>query len=870
MLTDRWSQIEQLYAEALEQDPEQRAAFLDRACGDDKQLHDEIESLLAYVSQTGKVLDLPVLDLAAEMLSAEVKNSNALEGRPLIGQCIGPYRIVAAIGSGGMGEVFRAVRADDVYEKYVAIKLVRASVRSAYFIKCFKTERQILANLDHPNIARLYDGGTTEDGVPYLVMEYVEGEPITAYCNRHRLSIPQRLTLFLQVCSAVQYAHQHLIIHRDLKPDNILVTSEGFVKLMDFGIAKILDTAVDLELSNPTITSLRAFTPAYASPEQVKGETITTGSDVYSLAIVLYEMLTQRAPYRWTNLSPHEVARAICETEPVKPSTAVSLRDEQLVRDANESEIDEDKRSREKARKMLRGDLDNILLMALRKEAGSRYSSVEQFRDDIQRHLLHQPIMARRNTLRYRASKFVSRHRFGVAAAAIAASLLTIGISGIVYEAQVAQRERARAETRFDQVRKLAHSLMFEIHDSIRDLPGSTPARKLLVDEALQYLDGLAKDARDNPKLQRELAAAYERMGDVQGNFYRSNLGDTAGATKSYQKVLQLREVLARANSNDTIAQAELANSYQKLADSLQSRGLRTEALTDDEKSLIILTKLAAANPESGGARFSIANCELLIGDLQTELLDWPDALHAFQTGFNIFQALAQEYPDTLPYRRMLAISFLKIGFVYESTQRLPEALQQYDYAAAILDPLAVESPSNTLLQRNLAFADLDVGDAEVKLGNARGLKLLRKAAAISESLASTDAADKRPDRDLALIYGSLATAESKFGSGKRALRYYEQAVTRSQELVSADPQNVDGREFLAEAYQHLGEFYVSMAKQSRGDTAKARARLCQRGRTYLQNGLNVWLNLHEPISNRAKQDAAQSRRDLAECDALF
>ncbi len=865
MLIDRWSRIEQLYAEAMERDAAERAAFLDRACVGDEDLRDELESLLAYASQTGKFIDLPLLNVAEDILTSEDRENSLLRSRPLIGESLGAYRIVSKVGTGGMGEVFRAVRDDDVYQKNVAIKLVGASVRSPYFINRFKTERQILANLDHSNIARLYDGGTTTDGIPYLVMEYVEGEPVTRYCNRRRLSITERLRLFLQVCSAVQYAHQHLIIHRDIKPDNILVTSDGVAKLMDFGIAKILDTAADPDPSTPTITSLRAFTPAYASPEQVKGDAITTASDVYSLGVVLYEMLTQRAPYRFTNRSAHEVARAICEAEPMKPSTAITVR-EKSTRESDEIELDEDKRSRERTRKMLRGDLDNILLMALRKEPGSRYGSVEQFKDDIQRHLNQQPIMARRNTIRYRASKFVSRHKVGVAGGAVAAALLTVGISGVLYEAHVAQLERARAEARFDQVRKIAHSLMFEIHDSIRDLPGSTPARKLLVDEGLQYLDVLAKDAGDNPKLQRELAAAYERMGDVQGYTYRSNLGDTADAMESYEKALDLREILASANPNDAVAKEELAGSYQKVADSLRSRGLTAEALTRAQQALVIRTKLAAANPKSESARYSLASCELLIGDVQTELPDWPGALRSFQTGFSIFQSLAQKHPNLVSYRRMVSVSFSKIGFVYENTGRLPDALRQYRAAAVVLKPLAAASPSNTLLQRNLAIVDLDVGDMLVKLGNAEGLKMLRQAAMVSELLASKDAADKRSDRDLGLIYGSLADAESKFGSSKRALKYYEQAVKRTKDRVLADPQNVDGQEFLAEAYQHLGEFYESMG--SRVHLEKSRAALCQRARQNLQNGLNVWLNIKEPISNRGKQDLAELHRDLADCDS--
>jgi len=309
MRSERWQQVRDILDGAIALPRTERAAYLDKHCTDDLDLRREVESLIQSHDEAGSVfLNTPAADL---------------EGLPAmptrIGRRIGVYQIVCEIGHGGMGEVYRAVRADGQYEKEVAIKLVRGGFDTAAVLERFRHERQILASLDHPNIARLYDGGTTEDGLPYLVMELIEGEPIDEYCEEHDLSINERLKLFTQVCAAVQYAHQRLVIHRDIKPSNILVTADGVPKLLDFGIAKILDSTAGVET-----TLVRPMTPEYASPEQVRGEPITTATDVYSLGVVLYRLLTGKSPYPETTRTPLELARMICEVEPARPSSALA------------------------------------------------------------------------------------------------------------------------------------------------------------------------------------------------------------------------------------------------------------------------------------------------------------------------------------------------------------------------------------------------------------------------------------------------------------------------------------------------------------------------------------------------------------------
>jgi len=489
MTPERWQKIKQLLGPALEMQPAQQAIYLDEMCAGDPTLRADVERLLAAERQAGfEFLNNPPTG------NQFTSGSNEPAERWL-GRSIGPYQIVERIGAGGMGEVFRAVRTDDEYQKEVAIKIVRAGVNGDFIIERFKNERQILATLDHPNIARLLDGGTTEEGLPYVVMELIHGDSIEDYCDKNRLSTSMRLKLFLQVCSAVQYAHQRLIVHRDIKPGNILVTAEGVPKLLDFGIAKILESRGDARLTS-TLTLFRPLTPGYASPEQMRGEAITTASDVYSLGVVLYELLTGQSPYRLTNRISLEIVKAVCELEPDKPSVAVRRGPASVDRKELQTASGVRGAPQEKLAKRLEGDIDNIVLMALRKEPKGRYASVEQLAEDIRRHLANLPIVARTDNFSYRAQKFVRRHRAGVAAAAVV--LLTV-IAGLI----VTVREARVAERRSNDVRSLANSLLFDIHDSIKDLPGATPARKLLVGRALEYLDRLSQEAAGDVSLQR-------------------------------------------------------------------------------------------------------------------------------------------------------------------------------------------------------------------------------------------------------------------------------------------------------------------------------------------------------------------------------
>src|SRR5580700_9565196 len=592
-----------------------------------------------------------------------------------------------------MGDVYRAARADGSYDKQVAIKIIQGPRSTDFFLVRFQNERQILANLDHPNIAQLVDGGTTEEGLPYLVMEFVEGQRIDEFCANKNLGVRERLELFRTVCSAVHYAHQNLVVHRDLKPSNILVTASGAPKLLDFGIAKILDPQRGEANLQQTVTLLRMLTPDYASPEQVRNQPISTSSDVYSLGVILYELLTGKLPYRVSTDAPQEMMKAVCDTEPEKPSAA-ALRVSAPEGSGSEraaAELAQHRPERERALKLsnvLAGDLDNIVLKALRKEPQRRYSSVEQFSEDIRRYLTGLPVLAHEDSLDYRARKFVRRHRLGVAATILLVLSLAGGLVATLWQAHIARSERARAERRFNDVRKLANSLMFEVHDSIRNLPGATPARKLLVGRALEYLDSLSQEANGDPSLQRELAAAYDRVGDVLGDTSAANLGDFAGASQSYAKALTIRESLAAASPTDLAVQTELADEYFRAAAVLQNTGDFAGALKTLQRASLFMQKIAAGHNDPR-LQDRIAGLYYYTGTILEKNGDSPRALQNYRAGLSIREPIATDTGANILLRAHLVADYNGVAKMLAATGDVDEAIATAAKALSIMRQLS-------------------------------------------------------------------------------------------------------------------------------------------------------------------------------------
>ncbi len=527
MTPERWQQIKVLVALALEREPGERPALLDRECRDDEPLRLEVETLIASCEEDRDLI---------EKLTAERARTLILSGEPRVVSTltVGPYQVMGEIGHGGMGTVYVAMRADDQYRKRVAIKLVRRGMDTEQILSRFRHERQILASLDHPNIARLLDGGTTEEGLPYFVMEHIEGQRIDEYCDARRLTTIERLKLFREVCSAIHYAHQNLIVHRDVKPSNILVTPDGAPKLVDFGIAKLLKPEMYARTIAPTIAAVRPMTPDYASPEQVRGQPITTASDIYSLGVLLYELLTGHRPYRGAGLTLQELEMAICDEEPERPSTAVNRVEEVIDEDGSSQKTlspETVSRTREgqpdKLQRKLKGDLDNIVLMAMRKEPQRRYASVEQFSEDIRRHLDGLPVIARKDTFGYRTDKFVRRHKFGVAAATALIVLAIAAAVAIVMQSARAARERDKAE-------KVSAFLVdiFKLSDP-SEARGKTVTARDILDKGAERIE---RELKDQPDVQATLM-------DTIGLVYRG-LGFYDSAAPLLEKSLSLRREL--------------------------------------------------------------------------------------------------------------------------------------------------------------------------------------------------------------------------------------------------------------------------------------------------------------------------------------
>jgi serine/threonine protein kinase/tetratricopeptide (TPR) repeat protein len=844
MTPERWQQVKEVLARALEYDPAERAAFLDQACANDPPLRDEVERLLAANQKASESF----LGDAATHELASVPAPDAPD--PRIGQRIGPYKIVEAVGKGGMGSVYRAVRADDQYQKQVAIKLVHAGQDSAYIISRFKHERQILASLDHPNIARLLDGGTTDDGAPYFVMELIEGEPIDQYCNQHRLSIADRLKVFLLVCGAVQFAHKRLIIHRDIKPGNILVEADGTPKLLDFGIAKLLDT----EGEDATITLLRALTPGYASPEQIKGAPITTASDVYSLGVVLYELLTGRSPYRVAGGTLHELARAVCESEPERPSTAVRRKLASGGQSALPAISELRDGSAEKLRRGLRGDLDNIVLMALRKEPERRYSSVDHFADDIRRHLDARPVLASKGTVSYRMRKFVQRHKVGVAAAAAVVLALLAGVTATIREARIArqqaaiaQAERAQAQRRFDDVRKLANSLIFEVHDSIVDLPGSTPARKLIMERAVQYLDSLAKDAGGDSSLQRDLAWAYHRIGKVQGAENQGNVGDTAAMLASINKAAALFEQVAKSNPDSSIDQLNAAFAHRLLATTSPREDERRHNL---DQAMAITDRLIQADPGNPKVK-SERSIELaVLAALQDAKGDGAAAVESFRRAAAMKEDLvAVNYPQA---KQGLANVKGQLAFELTVVGSRKEGLDVNAGAISIYESILAQEKNNARAERELGWCFWNRGRIEMLDGNYAGaLASFRKALSIVTPLEKQDPENMTLRFDVAGDTASIGEAWAGLGDWTQSLAFLDRAIQSFEEGFKASP--TYGFEGVAATYMWRGDVLTRAGRpepaiadyhkaisilERPGDSPLDPGGLCQLAATYEKLGM--------------------------------
>ncbi|MHC4416238.1 MAG: protein kinase domain-containing protein [Planctomycetota bacterium] len=812
-MDESYKRAKELFLSVCDLGPDERDAAIGSACGDDAELRGEVESLLDHYDETRETSVIP----SGEMSRASVDRDEATPDR------IGSYRVLRELSRGGMGVIY--LGEDERFHRRVAIKVVKRGMDTEAVLHRFELERRLLAALNHQGISRLYDGGETPDGLPYFVMEYVEGRPLDQFCDTHCLTIAERLQLFASVCDAVHYAHQNLVVHRDLKPGNILVTEEGVPKLLDFGIAKLLNPELSLMGRELTSPGTRVMTPEYASPEQVRGEPITTGSDVYSLGVLLYQLVSGHRPYRLRRRVRAEIERAICEDEPERPSTAVSRVDEaeedELTTADSTHSITPESVSRvrggrpERIRKRLAGDIDNIVLMAMRKAPQRRYASAGQLAEDIRRHLGGMPVVARPDTISYRFSKFVRRHRAGVAAAAFIALSLIGGISGTSWQAQVTatQRDRANvereiAERRLELVQALARTFMFDFHDSIQKLEGSIPAREMLVTTALKTLDDLSQEVGENPILKRDLASAYERVGDIRGGIRNPSLGDTDGALESYRAALELREAaLFAAAPDDAKARDEVAKSHTKVGDMLTNSGDVAGALAAYREALATRQRLLVADPGSVETRRDLAIALGNVGATLIETADIAGAKENYDRSLALRKEVAAAEPGNRKYQRDLSVGHIRVGGLLERTGDYENAVDQYREAVKLRGRILRAEPESGRATRDLAIAHYMVAHAYLGIPRADlAGDHLDHFLSVSAKRVADSPNDARAIRDLALAHEIVGRAYALTGDSARALEQYRAFQSVIMPLSASDPTNTQFRGLIGRSYERLGD----------------------------------------------------------------
>lgn len=732
----RWARAEQIFLEAVELAPGERHSFAAQACGDDAELRQEVLAMLdADSNATGAIRDA---------VGAEAARTAG--DTPQSGQRLGRYQLGELIGLGGMGAVYRARRIDDEFDQQVAIKLLRRELGGAEARQRFRHERQILASLEHPHIARLIDGGTTAEGSLYLVMELVEGVPMTEHCHQRGLGIRERLALFLQLCDAVSHAHQHLIIHRDLKPGNVLVTGHG-VKLLDFGIAKLLDS--DAVGSSRTQTGALLLTPDYASPEQIRGEPVSTATDIYALGCVLYELLSGVRAQRVTGSDPASMLRVICEQDPAPPSSF--------------------------GRPELRGDLDTIVLKAMEKEPRQRYSSVDRLAEDIRWYLDGHPIKARPATLRYRAAKFVRRNRLAVGASVLVA---VTAVAGLVAE----RRQANLAHERFGLVRGIANKMVVDLYDELAQVKGALKARQMLSAAATEYLDKLSSGQQDDGGFLLDLASAYQRLGRGFSGTESSTL-DAQRALPLLRKAVALAHRIVRI---DPSRAPEAADIFAQTGEQLRVCGDLPGSLEAAREA----TRLTQPFLQSGGSkvRETAARARLLLARVYLEKGDFDAAATNVASAQEVQSHLRGESEEG-EYRYVLAMG--DVAEVELLRGQIEKAYQGYRAYRDASQAFSKAHPENLFYRRMYAtslaeLALLQFDEFQPNLGDWQGsIDTRRELRRVWQELIDSDPGNPSPalwlgvcnsEGALPLRMKSLAEAEE---SARKGLRAFEDAVAR-------------------------------------------------------------------------------------------
>jgi eukaryotic-like serine/threonine-protein kinase len=824
-----WQEVDEVFQAARDVlSVAERTAWLDARCAGRPDLHAEVSSLLSAYDAS---------DAFLQPLGLGSGNARTAPASTYTGETIDAWRLMREIGQGGMGTVFLAERADGAFTQQVAIKITRASVTDRDAARRFTAERQILASFNHPHIVTLLDGGTTATGQAYLVMEHVDGVPITVWLRDRQAPLETRLRLFRQICAGVHAAHQHGVVHRDLKPANILVTAEGVPKILDFGVAKLVRD------DSPTLTStgiLQPLTPNYASPEQLRGLPATTASDIYALGVLLFEMLAGARPYETAGKPIDEMLRIVMQGAAGRPSAARAAHPVPY------------------AHARLRGDLDTIVMKAMAAEPSRRYASAEQLADDVACYLEGRPIVAREPSVGYVLKKLAQRHRAAAVTIAAAAAIVLIALGAALWQRQVAVRERAAAEARFNDVRRLARALMFDVHAAVAPLPGSTKARQLITSEALGYLDRLAAsrpDAGITPDLRLELAQGYRQIAVVQGDPARTNLGDRDGAMASAKRAVALVEPLRVVPGFERQAAIELVKLGLLMGDVDSQRGNKDAARTARRTAVTEAEALVARAPRDDEARRLLASAHFHRAFGQ----DSSEALRAWEAAGRIFEELLRERPDDRDRMRNVALVDKYIAGLYsEPAQGRPdETERRYRHAMELDERILAANPSDRQAQFDVAIDLANLGSMLAQKGaREEALRLYDRSIAMREARAASDPDDVQAQVTLSRVLEIAADWRLRFDQLEAAQRNAARAVA-IVEPVAAKTGETGPRQILVRA---LLVHARALARERRPTQACADVR---RAATLV----NAW-----PATTSSREDylqrIAKARADVAPCGA--
>ena len=765
--------LETLFHEALGVPESERDGWLCRRCGGNTSLLAEVKQLLSAGSRAGSFLETPPIDAMVRVTDA--RSAAAGQSEP---KRIGPYTIVRLLGTGGMGEVYLARRAEEDFEQLVAVKTLR-SMATPELIERFSRERRVLASLTHPNIASLIDGGETEGRIPYLVMPYVDGEPIGAYCRANALGPRAVIRLMLPVLSAVTSAHRRLVVHRDLKPANVLVDAEGQPTVLDFGIAKMLGAAAP----DATATGRHLLTPLYASPEQLRGETVSIATDVFSLGVMLYELLSGSNPWVGSDRqNPVELARRICESEPA----SLSLTRTRTGQDVRQSQ------------RATWADLDAVVMTAMRKEPERRYPSVDHLADDLKRILRGLPVTARPDTLSYRTSRFVRRNRVAVAAAAACVLAMIGGTTVSIVQAQRAQAasERYReqltiTEDTVDRLRQLARSMVSDIYDRVAQLDGAHPARLALLQSGISHLDQVAEQLDGDPGLATDLVVAYTRLADVQGLRTIGSVGDTAAALDSSEKALAIAEKLQVMPDAPQDAPVLLAMAQRARGDLLKATGRFDAARSSYSAGLDAAADAAARFPDSPRVRrFTIA-LALQLGALERRMGNPAGAMAAYETATEAIREVLVESPDDRNTLRNLAIAQRRIGDLLLAEGRIELARERFREGLDVFASFQEAEPDNRQHASDLALHHERLGDCALMLVDN---ETAWEHYTVSRSMVERELAENPSDALLidrmSIALEKLADVSAASGDAGMAADYAHEAAALARKGAANDPDN--------------------------------------------------------------------------------